>query len=96
MNSESLMSLERKNQGVTELCDIKEERARVMSVAKKQCMQHPTKNIYRQRLDEYEQKFDRLERQQINYNSTVAIVTHYHYHHRYMNIIIIIDILIHH
>ena len=73
MNSESLMSLERKNQGVTELCDIKEERARVMSVAKKQCMQHPTKNIYRQRLDEYEQKFDILERQQISYNSTVAI-----------------------
>ena len=73
MNSESLMSLERKNQGVMELCNIKEKRARVMSVAKKQCMQHPTKNIYRQRLDEYEQKFDRLERQQINYNSTVAI-----------------------
>ena len=73
MNSESLMSLERKNQGVTELCDIKEERARVMSVAKKQCMQHPTKNMYRQRLNEYEQQFDRLEQQQINYNSTVAI-----------------------
>ena len=73
MNSESLMSLERKNQGVTELCDIKEERARVMSVAKKQCIQHPTKNIYRQRLNEYEQHFDILEQQQINYNSIVAI-----------------------